>query len=779
MKKHFFRIFALVVTAPFLLTACNPVSEGGSSSQIDSADLNPYPVYKADLGLNGLKFSNYFDIKYDGKQLTTFDFLSNGNAESKNAQKFGRVSFTQFDTVEPGKLVIDCKNFNLKSYKILPSAFDIQSTREGNTITVDITDTKKFMIEFNGEMGNNLCIWPNAPETDIPEEGDSSVWRFKAGTVTNIGNLSKVPDNKKTIYIESGAVVVGSFSVTNGKDLTIRGRGILYNGEKGRQSSINAVRSVRGSGLTVKDLMVIGSANHTIVLEDEENATLSNLKLLSPFWYNTDGFQLKSSPGAVLEDTFIFTNDDSICMYSGDQVARNNVVANIDNGCAVSIDFWACRASYDILIEDLYIMYGQHSWTKSAIEILEYNQEPCSNVRFKNIHAENINASGEQIENGNRIPGQFLRIQQQNRDCDKEIFVGYAPGKIHDILFKDVYLYDGYGGMIKGYDDTRYISDIYFNNVNIKKNGTWSKVTNLAEFNMPIYSFNSLSAKSGVKEDTIYFNKPYVAIAGDPDEFVKIGNSKKVLLTVSTMPSSVTKTELYVDGALYKTNADGSLEFTIGEDKTTAGYHTMYAVVTAGGATFRSREYQYFAKEGNQLLQNFDFSAGTSYWNPTRWLEFDAGGTWARFNKSTVVLTNLPGQGHDGKNAVKVSGRNGTDQGIYQSFSGQLVRWYEQNPGGTNKTITLTAWVKNESGTSNMNVNVKRYSWSNTKAIDGIENQKGAVVSVGTGWTKITVDYTFNVSQITASHPSDLGFFIESSNPNSVYYISDCSITIS
>ena len=245
--------------------------------------------------------------------------------------------------------------------------------------------------------------------------------------------------------------------------------------------------------------------------------------------------------------------------------------------------------------------------------------------------------------------------------------------------------------------------------------------------------------------------------------------------------SGIKKVDLYLNGALYKTNSNSSTSFTI--DSMPAGQNTLRAVVTHSGGTTTSRDFKLFAKESGQLLSNKNFQYGTAYWYPSRrgnppW---ESGGYKYEPLNSNVSISAVASGGHNGTGYIRVSGRNSVSDGIYQSISGQLHDWKTvANPSGNYK-ITFTAWVKNESVTSNMRISVKRFSWANIYPNKEPESRNSSYVSVGTGgWTQLTYTWSgYSSSGISSSSPTDLCFMFENSDPNAVYLISDCSVTIS
>ena len=196
------------------------------------------------------------------------------------------------------------------------------------------------------------------------------------------------------------------------------------------------------------------------------------------------------------------------------------------------------------------------------------------------------------------------------------------------------------------------------------------------------------------------------------------------------------------------------------------GLHTVYAVVTANDEAIKTREHTYFVKASDQLLMNGDFKYDTAYWYPSR--------------ESSVAMEIESGAGHDNKNAVKISGRNGSAEGVYQSIAAQLQGWYyATRPKDGDYRVVFTAWVKNESVQSNIRFNIYYYNWLSVSD-DPQKIFNSPYVSVGSEWMKVTYVWDLNVAFNSMRYDSlcDVNFMLENTDENAVYYISDSSVVI-
>ncbi|MCL2421488.1 MAG: carbohydrate binding domain-containing protein, partial [Defluviitaleaceae bacterium] len=432
-------------------------------------------------GANALNFLSHdnadFSLRVNGMGVPVYQFNQNPATENRNPANT-RATLGAF-AFEGGSVTVEVTvNVPLHSFRILPTNTGIDVTHRGNTLTFVMDNPRQLMLEINGERDGQLMIFAEPPEpasvrpnpadpnvfvvdtgnittTSIPP--NANVLYFPAGSVTRIsggpsGHPGRLilPTRIHTVFIDGGAVLVGSlFDTGLRENLTIRGRGMLYNGDTAWAGGGNAIRLTGVRYFLFEDLMVIGASYHGIWMENRTILEARNVKIVGPFWWNTDGFQIQGTLGALVEDSFIFGQDDAFCVYNN-VILRNNIVGNTQNGAAVAIGFWGFRPISNILVDGLTVLYGQATNIQPMIEILSYNGSPLNDIVIRNVWADNVDA------------GSFLRLMSDKRWVDTSINTGYSPGMMSDILFENISI-DNIGGTIQGFDSMRGVSNVIFN----------------------------------------------------------------------------------------------------------------------------------------------------------------------------------------------------------------------------------------------------------------------------------------------------------------------------
>ncbi|MBR2837167.1 MAG: hypothetical protein IKE55_00115 [Kiritimatiellae bacterium] len=221
--------------------------------------------------------------------------------------------------------VTSAKDF--KSVKVRPLSRGVAVRREGRSVTFDVVRPGGYSVEFDGSH-NNLHVFADAPErpSAAPARASGKVLRFGPG-VHDIG--IRELKGGDTVFIDSGAVVYGGFFASNATDVAILGRGILDGGrtkEKilfaaagdGHEAVKNAkrwhtidlrnCRNVRIDGIVIRDSLL-----YNIAMWGCEDVSVSGVKIVGQWRFNTDGIDLHNCRRARVSDCFARTYDDTFC----------------------------------------------------------------------------------------------------------------------------------------------------------------------------------------------------------------------------------------------------------------------------------------------------------------------------------------------------------------------------------------------------------------------------------------------------------------------------------
>lgn len=220
------------------------------------------------------------------------------------------ATFVHFDTDGPVELSVTYNLGTVSTVKVRPTAEGITPSVSGNTATFTISGPTKLVVDVNDNVDQDLMIFANPLETNVPSASDPNVIYYAPGYY-DAGDI--VVPSGKTLYLAGGAVVRGGIFANDVTNVTIRGRGILY-----LPPSIG-VQVHRSTGVTIDGLLINGHGNannggYGIDIGASNNVTINNVKI---FAYRkwTDGIDAMASNGINVNDAFIRTGDDSIAVY--------------------------------------------------------------------------------------------------------------------------------------------------------------------------------------------------------------------------------------------------------------------------------------------------------------------------------------------------------------------------------------------------------------------------------------------------------------------------------
>ncbi|MNB97836.1 Alpha-L-arabinofuranosidase B (ABFB) [compost metagenome] len=390
------------------------------------------------------------------------------------------ASFVNFDTNGPVEMSVTYNSGTMSTAKIRPSAKNITPSISGNTATFTISSPMKLVLDVNDNVDNDLMIFANPLETNVPSASDPDVIYYGPGYYS--GNIT-VPSGK-TLYLAGGAVVKGGIVADDVSNVTIRGRGILY------QPDYKGISLDRSSGVTLEGIIVNGYGNYNnggygVELENASNVTIDNIKLMSyKKW--TDGIDSMSSNNVSINDVYVRSGDDAIAIYG-------------------SREGWAIGSSSNFNITNSVLMnglahpinIGTHgnpnapdridNLTFSNIDILTHN--PLSAVGFISVTASDENLLTNVL---------FTDIRWEDVLVHKFIDIityknsGYstAPGRgINGITIKN-FSYNGTltgTNQIYGNSSSRLTQNVYFENLQV--NG--SVITSASAGNFAIGNYTS------------------------------------------------------------------------------------------------------------------------------------------------------------------------------------------------------------------------------------------------------------------------------------------------
>ncbi|MDA3867242.1 MAG: hypothetical protein PF489_10925 [Salinivirgaceae bacterium] len=380
----------------------------------------------------------------------TDNYFSGRNPFNIGGRSQTAASFTNFSFSETSVDVRITSTFTAKSAIIRPLSDGVNFQLSGNVVTFSLTEPKKLSIEINGRT-NPLFIFADAP--DVPNT--SATFYYPAG-VHNIGKNKPIASGQ-SVYIAAGAVVEGSFNIAFGaQNVSIRGRGILSNGEWEFPTSLgytdmqsaSTIRNIGSNNTLIEGIMITNSTGWTLQMESYDgtitNAQYRNLKLIN--WnISTDGIWLDGI-NTIVDDCFIFNNDDMMTTHQSTNCKVTNMVlwGGAYGNMFMQMSF---KSSNGIVYDNIDVIGKEDTHGAQLIEIINGGTRAISidNVTFKNIRIENRKSTNSKflgIEPKNQTLNNWLfeNISIDGANADEGDIHGTATGLINNFTFRNLKL---------------------------------------------------------------------------------------------------------------------------------------------------------------------------------------------------------------------------------------------------------------------------------------------------------------------------------------------------
>jgi hypothetical protein len=407
-----------------------------------------------------------------------------------------QASMAYFDMSGRVEVRIESLKQSIQEAVIRPLSANLSFEHTEKTLSFTLDRPLKLSVEINGERFSNLHLFANPIETDTPDpvqdhvlllkpaiHRTEDIYRLLATPKVDGGNLPdtiyfapgmhyleqtllQIPSDT-TVYIAGGAIVVGSMVCDHVKNVSIRGRGILYLSDFHRFSAFRGIRIVFSENISVEGIITLDPPHYSIYLGQSKHVHIQNFKSFSTRGWS-DGIDMMSCSHIDIDDVFLRTSDDCIAIYGsrwdyyGDTshiTVRNSVLwADVahplmigthgnhrENGDIIE----------DILFENIDILEHHEPQPNymGALAINAGDNNSVRNVVYRNIRVENI-------ELGRLID---LRVIW-NKDYNP------VPGfRIENISFEDI-TYNGdtsHPSQIFGYDEERTINNISFTRLSV------------------------------------------------------------------------------------------------------------------------------------------------------------------------------------------------------------------------------------------------------------------------------------------------------------------------
>lgn len=446
-----------------------------------------YPVTKTELNHDGYEVKvNGENVSLDAARVSSYPFNRRWPGHQRSIDQTHLVNFLSLEADEPLKFEIKPKE-KFEKVNIRPISLGIEpEITDDGRIIFTLEKPAYFTVEPYG-IANALHIFvdPVIDYSHIDKNDENVIYFGKGEHDVGMINLK----SNQTVFIDEGAVLYACIHAMDADNIKIVGRGILdnsrnkekilyeenvenndaavNNAERIHTVQIEYCNNVTIEGITMRDSLV-----YNVRPLGCDNLDIRNVKLIGNWRYNSDGIDMHNCTNVCLDNCFIRTFDDSICIkgfdhYYEEDPEKATFEATYHNGkvydvfknatiknCVIWNDWGKCleigaetrgKEICDITFEDCHIIHA----IGSPLD--------CQSVDYADVH--DITYKNMTIEYDEVFPRPAVQLNDKHEyvntepDYEPEIIrvdIFYSPemsakggihGICHDMTFENVRLY--------------------------------------------------------------------------------------------------------------------------------------------------------------------------------------------------------------------------------------------------------------------------------------------------------------------------------------------------
>ncbi|MHA6530962.1 glycosyl hydrolase family 28 protein [Paenibacillus sp. BAC0078] len=404
------------------------------------------------------------------------------------------ASMVMFDCSGTVEIEVEYSHGTIHDAAVRPLAAGIHCDFNGPGLSFTIDGPKLLSLEVNNDRFHNLHIFANPVGEDIPETSDREVlvlepgWHKAAEVQRRLEQMPAAAGKRglifgpgihrldepllhlpsfTSVYIPGSAVVYGGFVCNQVHDVTVKGRGILYMSDFERTTYYRGFEIKYSRNIQIEGITVIDPPHYTVLLGQSEHIRIQNLKSFSTRGW-CDGIDMMACQHVTIEGGFLRTSDDCVAVYA----SRGEFKGDTRDVSVSGSILWADVAHpTNIGTHGNYEGEGDviENISFSDIDILEHHEPQPDYWGCMAINAGDNNTVRDVTYEDIRIESFELGELFNLRVLQNEKY-NPAPGKvIEQVRFKNIH-FNGTcmnPSHIEGYDDTRVVQDIAFENVTV------------------------------------------------------------------------------------------------------------------------------------------------------------------------------------------------------------------------------------------------------------------------------------------------------------------------
>ena len=383
-----------------------------------------YPVQETMKAETGYRVRiNGIEATLDAARVSRVPYNRRWPGHQRDVSQTELAAFLSFATDGPVDVEIEAEEA-FEKVVVRPLSLGIMPEAEGNTIRFRMEKAAYVSVEPYGRR-NALHLFADEMKTFDVRPEDEGVIYYGPG-VHDAGMIEMT--SGQTLFIDEGAVVYACIHAIDAENIRIIGHGILdnsrnkavihyeVNAECNDSAINNATRlhtvqleyctNVLIDGITIRDSLV-----YNVRPVGCKNLEIRNVKIIGCWRFNSDGIDMHNCENVLIENCFLRTFDDSICIkgfdcyYDGDveaavhaamyrggkayDVFRNVLVRR----CVVWNDWGKCleigaetRAEEicDVVFEDCDVIHV----TGAVLDCMNVDYADVHDITWRNIRVE-------------------------------------------------------------------------------------------------------------------------------------------------------------------------------------------------------------------------------------------------------------------------------------------------------------------------------------------------------------------------------------------------------
>ena len=395
------------------------------------------------------------------------------------------VNFLTFGTTGQVDVRVTRISGPITSIDVSPHSKNIPVQLTGGKAVLTLKPLNKVWITINGDDANPLFIFADPPKPAVP----AGATYAGPGIYRIPGDAHYHPKNGEIIYLDGGAFIQGNLDVTGTRNVQLMGPGVL-SGDIWASEGLLGLPFDQwikfamitgdwfgGDAATVSGVTILASPGYNFFGGAH---TVSNVKVLSPWFYATDGFQGVSH----VDHSFIFNGDNAFAPGAAGVQNDNVTITSCFGGTTENSVFsggyygFEAKKGYTALVDDVDIKTylsdaGGPPLLASVFQVYVDNNDP--NAGYSNQTYQNIRVEGNVLT-------PLLELKNTVYPWGGPYAVNPPLGNSYNFVFKNISL-EGtqkYRSEIKGWDGSNGFHNVVLQNVTI--NGTTVNQSDVANY---------------------------------------------------------------------------------------------------------------------------------------------------------------------------------------------------------------------------------------------------------------------------------------------------------